>query len=333
MSVLITGGAGFIGSHMAWLLHDCGRNYTILDNLSTGSLSLVPDDSRVVIGDVRDVSLVTETLNKDRISTVIHFAGSILIPESVSNPLKYYDNNTVATAALLAACKDAGTKNVIFSSTAAVYGDPGLEIVSEENPVSPISPYGRSKLMSEWILRDAASAYDIRYAILRYFNVAGADIKGRTGQIGANTTHLIRAAIRSALGHGPRLSIFGTDYPTADGTGVRDFIHVCDLVSAHRATLEHLEAGGNGGIFNCGYGRGYSVRQIIDVVERVSGQPLNAIETERRPGDAPQVVANVAKLREGLNWHPSYDNLEAIISSSLAWERRLPGAVPSQETA
>jgi UDP-glucose 4-epimerase len=322
-TTLVTGGAGYIGSHMTYALLDRGEDVVVLDNLTTGIRGLVGERAKFVEGNADDQTLVARILREHPIDAVIHFAGSIVVPESVEQPLKYYANNTVATRALLEACIDAGVRNFIFSSTAAVFSDSAIQPLSEDSAKAPISPYARSKLMSEWMLQDASRAHDFRHIVLRYFNVAGADPKGRTGQSGLNATHLIKRAARVALGRLPRLDIFGTDYPTPDGTGVRDYIHVADLIEAHLLALDALRQGHGTDDFNCGYGHGLSVREIVQAVERVTGARLAVREAPRRPGDPPMLVADPRKLKESLKWTPRHDNVEEIVRSALAWERHL----------
>jgi UDP-glucose 4-epimerase len=325
MSVLITGGAGYIGSHMAHHLLQAGENekITILDNLSTGVEQNMPRSVHFVRGDIADQALVSRILESQKIDSVIHFAGSVVVPESVEKPLDYYANNTAATRSLIEACVRHGVPNFIFSSTAAVYGTPAVIPVAEDSPTAAESPYGRSKLMSEWMLQDAAAAHGIKFGILRYFNVAGADPDGRTGQSTPRATHLIKRACEVATGKFPHLTIFGTDYDTPDGTGVRDFIHVSDLVDIHQCVLDRLRGGGPSLLINCGYGRGFSVREVVAAVERVSGKSLAVELAPRRPGDLAIVVANTAKLSKLLNWKPRHDDLDKIVESALNWERRL----------
>lgn len=323
MTVLITGGAGYIGSHMALSLIDQDGDVLILDNLSTGVRDQVPHGARFVVGDVGDKDLVRRLLREHEVDAVLHFAASTVVPESVADPLRYYANNTVASRVLIEACVDAGVENFIFSSTAAVYGATSEAMVSEIAATHPESPYGRSKLMTEWMLEDASRASRLRHVSLRYFNVAGADPAGRTGQSTPNATHLIKRACQAAIGVEPHLAIFGTDYPTPDGTGVRDYIHVTDLVSAHAVALEYLRAGGASDTFNCGYGRGFSVREVARAVEQVVGAPLPVVERPRRRGDCPAVVADNTKIRTRLGWTSQYDDLELIVRTALDWERRL----------
>jgi UDP-glucose 4-epimerase len=294
----------------------------VLDNLSTGSRSQVPEDAVFVVGDIANRQLVRELIAAYRIDAVIHFAGSIIVPESVQVPLKYYANNTINSHALIQTCIEMSVKIFVFSSTAAVYGVPNTPNVDEETHQIPINPYGRSKLMTEWMLADASRAHDFRHIILRYFNVAGADPYGRTGQSNPSATHLIKRATQAALGRVPYLEIFGTDYPTPDGTGIRDYIHVTDLVDAHLLALDALRAGEQSSIFNCGYGRGLSVREIVRSVEQVTGCPLAVREGPRRSGDPPMIVANSTRLKQTLQWVPKYEDPNVIIASALEWERR-----------
>jgi len=325
MSILITGGAGYIGSHMAHHMLQAGENekITILDNLSTGVEKNMPRGINFVRGDIADQALVSKILETQKIDSVIHFAGSVVVPESVEKPLDYYANNTSAARSLIEACAHHRVPNFIFSSTAAVYGTPATIPVAEDSPTSAESPYGRSKLMTEWILQDAAAAHSIKFGILRYFNVAGADPQGRTGQSTPRATHLIKRACEAATGKIAKLTIFGTDYDTLDGTGVRDFIHVSDLVDIHKCVLDRLRGGGESLLINCGYGRGFSVRQVVAAVERVSRKPLAVDLAPRRPGDLGIVVANTAKLSKLLNWKPRHDDLDKIVETALNWERRL----------
>ena len=326
MSVLVTGGAGYIGSHMVHALVDRGENVVVLDNLSTGIRGLVAERAKFVEGDVGDAELVGNLLRMSKVEAVIHFAGSIVVPESVENPLAYYANNTVASRNLIAACVAAGVKRFVFSSTAAVYGIPEHNPVVEAAPKEPINPYGRSKLMTEWMLEDAARAHPFSYIALRYFNVAGADPKGRTGQSTPKATHLIKRACQAALGRVSHLDIFGTDFPTRDGTGVRDYIHVSDLADAHALALGYLAKGGASSVLNCGYGRGFSVREVIDMVSKVAGHDLPVREGPRRAGDPPELVADSGKLKKLMNWRPQHDELEEIVRTAFAWEKRLNAA-------
>jgi UDP-glucose 4-epimerase len=332
MTVLVTGGAGYIGSHMVWELLDAGESVVVLDRLSTGFEWAVAPEAKLVVGDVADKELVGGVIRDNHVDAIIHFAGSIVVPESVADPLAYYENNTSKTRTLIETAVREGVPNFIFSSTAAVYGGAGLEPVREDARMAPESPYGLSKLMSEWMLRDAAIAHGLRYTALRYFNVAGADPKGRTGQSTPGATHLIKVAVQTALGMRPHMDVFGTDYKTPDGTGVRDYIHVSDLVNAHSAALAHLRAGGESGTFNCGYGAGYSVLQVIETVKKVSGIDFQVRYAPRRAGDVESVVANGARLRQTLGWHPAFDDLDTIVRHALAWERRLQSANARDES-
>lgn len=322
MSILVTGGAGYIGSHVVRQLRERNENVVVLDNLSTGFRSALLG-APLVVGDTGDRELVSRLLREHRIETVMHFAAHTIVPESVSNPLKYYGNNTCSTRSLLQCCQEAGVKHFVFSSTAAVYGIPAGGAASEDSPTVPINPYGTSKLMSEWMLRDLAAASSLRYVVLRYFNVAGSDVEGRIGQSTINGTLLTKVACEVAVGKRPHLSIFGTDYNTPDGTGVRDYIHVEDLASAHVKALEYLRAEGQSVTLNCGYGHGYSVREVVAAVNRLHGQPIQTIEQPRRAGDPPSLVAKADKIRATLGWSPRYDDLDVIVRSQLAWERRL----------
>lgn len=323
MAVLVTGGAGYIGSHMVLALVDAGETAVVLDDLSTGFKQAVHPKAKLVIGDVSDEKLVASIIKENKIDAVIHFAAKIVVPDSVADPLGYYLANTVKTRALLAAVTGAGVKHFVFSSTAAVYGNPEENPVSEDAKLSPMSPYGTSKLISEWMLRDVAAAYDFHYVALRYFNVAGADPEGRTGQSTAGATHLIKVACETAVGERNRMSVFGTDYQTADGTCVRDYIHVSDLVSAHLAALKHLRAGGENLVLNCGYGRGYSVLEVIETVKRVSHKDFPVELSPRRPGDPAAIVARADKIRAKLGWQPKLDDLSKIVTHALAWETKL----------
>lgn len=322
MTILVTGGAGYIGSHMTYELLDRGEAVVVLDNLVTGIRSLVSERVEFVEGDVSDRQLVRTLISRRGVNAVIHFAGSTIVPESVAEPMRYYANNMAASLALIEACTAEGVQNFIFSSTAAVYGPTSGEPVRECHALMPMSPYGRSKLMTEWIVQDAARAAGFGYAILRYFNVAGADLAGRTGQSTPNATHLIKRVCRTALGRLPHLDVYGTDFDTPDGTGVRDYVHVADLVTAHRLALEALRAGAPSGIYNCGYGRGFSVREVIRVAEKITGTRIRVEEKQRRPGDAASVISDPTKLKHELGWHPINDDLSAIVRSALDWESR-----------
>lgn len=330
MAVLVTGGAGYIGSHMAWELLDAGEDVVVLDNLSTGHKWSVPRKAKFVHGDIGDPRLLIRVMERHDIDAIIHMAGSTIVPESVSLPLAYYHNNTAKLRTLLEAAVSNSVKHFVFSSTAAVYGNVPPVPVREDQVLNPESPYGRSKMMSEMILQDVAAAHDLQFAILRYFNVAGGDPKGRTGQSTQNATHLIKVACEAATGRRAHLSIFGTDYNTPDGTPVRDFIHVSDLVHAHRLALAHLRGHDENILANCGYGRGFSVRDVVDVIETVSGSYVRTLEEPRRPGDLESVVANSDRLRSLLDWQPDYDDLEAIIGHALAWERTLQEKVEAR---
>ncbi len=321
-NILVTGGAGYIGSHTVRQLGEAGEKVIVLDNLSTGFKDAVTY-GELVEGDTADKELVSALLRKHDIDTVIHFAAHTIVPESVADPLKYYRNNTCATRNLLECCVEAGVKHFVFSSTAAVYGNPADEKCWEDSPTQPINPYGMSKLMTEHMLRDLGIASDMRYVILRYFNVAGSDPQGRIGQSTKGATLLIKVAVEHAVGKRDAVYIFGTDYDTPDGTGIRDYIHVEDLADAHLKALDYLRAGGESQILNCGYGHGYSVREVLDTVGRVHGSPLNIIEQDRRAGDPSALIAGADKVRSVLNWTPRYDNLEEIARSSLNWERKL----------
>ncbi len=323
MATLVTGGAGYIGSHMVLRLLDDGIDTVVLDNLTTGFDWAVDQRATFIEGDVADIPFVSKLIKDHKVEQIVHFAGSIIVPESVENPLKYYSNNTAATRNLLQAAVEGEVERFVFSSTAAVYGMPGLGNVSEKTMLDPLSPYGRSKLMSEWMLADVAVAHDINYGVLRYFNVAGADPKGRSGQSTAGATHLIKVATQTALGMRDYMNIFGTDFETPDGTGVRDYIHVSDLVDAHALLLGHLKINKSNHIMNCGYGRGFSVRQVVDVVREVSGVDFEVREAGRRPGDPASVVASSDLIRAELNWQPRLDDLKIIVASALEWESRL----------
>jgi UDP-glucose 4-epimerase len=321
-SVLVTGGAGYIGSHTVRQLGERGEQVVVLDNLTKGFRDHVLYGD-FVEGDTADQALVSRILAEHQVETVIHFAAHTIVPESVADPLKYYRNNTCATRNLLECCNAAGVQHFVFSSTAAVYGMPDSDKCWEDTPTAPINPYGMSKLMSEHMLRDLGKASAMRHVVLRYFNVAGSDPQGRIGQSTPGATLLIKVAAEHALGKRDALYIFGTDYPTPDGTGIRDYIHVEDLADAHLKALDYLRAGGASQTLNCGYGHGYSVREVLETVQKVHGQPLNIVEAERRAGDPPIVIAGADKVREVLGWEPRYDDLEAICKSSLDWERKL----------
>jgi UDP-glucose 4-epimerase len=321
-TILVTGGAGYIGSHTVQQLLARGESVVVLDNLATGFRQAVPGVT-LVEGDVGNRELVEALLREHGIRTVIHFAAATIVPESVADPLKYYGNNTCQTRSLLAACAAAGVEHFVFSSTAAVYGIPESGICAEDSLLSPINPYGTSKLMSEWMLRDLALASPLRYVVLRYFNVAGSDPQGRIGQSTRKATLLVKVAAEASVGKREAVSIFGTDYPTPDGTGVRDYIHVVDLADAHLLAVDHLRDGGASETLNCGYGHGYSVREVLQSVERVAGKPLNIIEQPRRAGDPPMLIARCERVRSVLGWTPRLDDLDGIVATSLAWERKL----------
>jgi UDP-glucose 4-epimerase len=324
MSILVTGGAGYIGSHMVLALCDAGEEVVVLDDLSTGVRTNVDQRARLVIGDVSDQALVLRLIAEHGIRAIVHFAAKIVVPDSVSDPLDYYLANTTKTRALLAAVTGAHVPHFVFSSTAAVYGDVSQEPVGEDTPAVPVSPYGTSKLMSEWMLRDSAAAYGLKYVALRYFNVAGADPEGRSGQSTPRATHLIKVACETATGKRNGMQVFGTKYPTRDGTCIRDYIHVSDLVAAHMDALRYLKSGGENTVLNCGYGSGYSVLEVIDMVKRVSGNEFPIALAPARAGDPAAIVARADKIRAALGWQPKFDNLETIVRHALAWERKLP---------
>lgn len=324
MAVLVTGGGGYIGSHMVWALLDAGEDVVVIDRLSTGFRWAIAPEARMYEGDIADAALLSRIFGENTIDAVIHFAGSIVVPDSVSDPLGYYENNTVKSRALIASVIEAGIPHFVFSSTAAVYGTPEvLEPVGETVQLRPESPYGSSKLMTEIMLRDAAAAHDLTYTVLRYFNVAGADPKGRSGQSSRTSTHLIKIACAVALGKRSSMSVFGTDYPTPDGTCVRDYIHVWDLVQAHLKALQRMRAGGGSLVANCGYGHGFSVLEVLDTVRRVSGAELAVDIAPRRAGDPAMIVANAALAMRELGWVPEYDDLDVIVRHALDWEDRL----------
>ncbi len=323
MTVLVTGGAGYIGSHMVLALTDAGEDVVVLDNLTTGFAWAIAPQAKLVEGDIADEALVERIIKEHGVDAVVHFAGSIVVPDSVADPLGYYLNNTVKSRALMAAVVKAGCKNFIFSSTAAVYGNPETMPVFETTQPKPISPYGTSKLMTELMLRDAHLAYGLNYVALRYFNVAGADPQGRSGQSTPRATHLIKVACQTALGQRASMDVFGTDYNTPDGTCLRDYIHVSDLISAHMDALAHLRRGGQSGIFNCGYGQGYSVLDVIRAVEKAFGGPVNHRLAPRRPGDPAGIVAGADQVRQVLGWAPKYNDLDFIVASALRWEKHL----------
>ena len=324
MAILVTGGAGYIGSHMVWALLDAGHEVVVIDRLSTGFRWAVAPAARFYLGDVGDTSILDQVFSENSIDAIIHFAGSIVVPDSVGDPLEYYDNNTGNSRTLVSAAIKAGVGQFIFSSTAAVYGTPDdCSPVDEATAPRPENPYGQSKLMTEIMLRDSAKAYDFRYVALRYFNVAGADPEGRTGQSNRRATHLLKVACEAALGEREAVDVYGTDYPTEDGTGVRDYIHVTDLVAAHLKALDYLQRGGASLTANCGYGAGYSVLDVLKTVEKVSGHSFSIRYSPRRPGDAAYVVADASLARTVLDWVPTHDSLEHIVETALDWERRM----------
>jgi UDP-glucose 4-epimerase len=323
MTVLVTGGAGYIGSHMVLALADKGEEVVVLDNLVTGFDWAIDGRAIFESGNAGDTELVLRLIEKHGITEIVHFAGSIVVPESVSNPLKYYGNNTATSRNLIEAAVKGGVKHFIFSSTAAVYGMTGLAPVVEDTPLHPMSPYGRSKLMTEWMLADVAAAHPMTYGVLRYFNVAGADPGKRSGQSTPEATHLIKVACQTALGQRDKMNIFGTDYETPDGTCVRDYIHVTDLIAAHALLLGHLRQGGESTTLNCAYGRGYSVREVVDTVRSVSGIDLRADEAPRRAGDPASITATGEKVRQLLGWVPQHDDLREIVETAYSWEQHL----------
>lgn len=323
MAVLVAGGAGYIGSHMVWELLDHGEKVVVLDRLTTGFEWAVAPEAVFIRGDIGDRQTLSEILAAHEIDSIIHFAGSIIVPESLSDPLGYYENNTCRSRVLIEAAVTAGIRHFIFSSTAAVYGAAGDEPIGEDHALAPISPYGRSKWMTEMMLADTAAATGMRFAALRYFNVAGADRKGRAGQSSKGATHLIKVASEAALGKRHGISVFGTDYPTRDGTCIRDYIHVSDLVSAHRLALEHLRCGGDSLVANCGYGLGYSVLEVLQSVSRVSGRELEVRMADRRAGDPAAIVADPSLLKRVLAWRPLHNDLDLICADALRWEEAL----------
>jgi UDP-glucose 4-epimerase len=333
MAVLVTGGAGYIGSHLALELVDNGEDVIVLDNLSTGVRRLAPEGARFVEGDIGDDALLQRVLAGGEIEAVLHFAGSIVVPDSVSDPLGYYLNNTVKSRDLLAAAVAHGVKSFIFSSTAAVYGIPERVPVAEDAPLQPISPYGASKMMTERMLADTAAAHPLNYCALRYFNVAGADAASRSGQATPRATHLIKVACEVVTGQRPYLEIFGSDYPTTDGTCVRDYIHVTDLARAHWHALKHLRSGGGNMVLNCGYGRGYSVLEVIETVKRVSGMDFEVRLSGRRAGDPAELVAATDRIRDVLPWNPQFADLDLIVEHALNWEKKLSAQRRSMMTA
>jgi UDP-glucose 4-epimerase len=323
MTVLVTGGAGYIGSHMVHELADAGERVVVLDNLSTGFDWAVAKGVPLIVGETGDQALVARLIREHSVDAIIHFAASIVVPDSVRDPLGYYRNNTMNSRALIESAVNGGVRHFIFSSTAAVYGNPAEIPVKEDSATLPISPYGWSKLMTEIMLRDAGSAYGLQHVILRYFNVAGADPQGRTGQSTKAATHLIKVAVETVLGLRPKLDVFGHDYPTPDGTCIRDYIHVSDLVRAHADALRYLRSGAPPLTLNCGYGHGFSVLEVIDAVKRVSGVDFKVDIAPRRPGDPAQIVAHSERVRSKLRWQPRYDDLSTIVRDALGWEREL----------
>jgi len=323
MTVLVTGGAGYVGSHMVLELVDAGERVVVLDNLSAGFPWAVAEGVPLIVGDTGDQTLVARLIREHDVKAIIHFAASVVVPDSVRDPLDYYRNNTVNSRALIDCALKNGIRQFIFSSTAAVYGDPVKTPAKEDSPTQPTSPYGWSKLMTEIMLRDAAHAHDLSYLILRYFNVAGSDPRHRTGQSSKAATHLIKVAVEAAVGLRPKLQIFGTDYPTPDGTCIRDYIHVSDLARAHSDALRHLRSGGPSLTLNCGYGHGFSVREVIETVKRVAGVDFKVETAPRRPGDPARIVADSELARATLQWQPRFDDLATIVEHALAWEREL----------
>jgi UDP-glucose 4-epimerase len=323
MTVLVTGGAGYIGSHMVHMLAEAGQSVVVLDNLSTGFAWTLPKAVPLIVGDTGDQVLVSRLLAEHGVDAIVHFAASLVVPESMADPLGYYRNNTANSRSLIESAVKANVKHFIFSSTAAVYGNPQSNPVREGDATVPISPYGMSKLMTEIMLRDAAAAHGFTYAVLRYFNVAGADPQLRTGQATKGATHLIKVALETALGRRAKIDVFGTDYDTPDGTCIRDYIHVSDLVQAHADALAYLRTGGQSSTFNCGYGRGFSVLDVIGTVKKVAGVDFAVELTGRRPGDPAEIVASSRRIRDALGWQPRFDDLPTIVGHALAWEKKL----------
>ncbi len=323
MSVLVTGGAGYIGSHTVLALVEAGADVVVIDNLSTGFSAHLPEGVPLFIGDAADENLVEGVIASHAVASIIHFAGSVVVSDSMRDPLGYYRNNTMTTRSLLNAAITCGVKRFIFSSTAAVYGNPDQVPVREDAPTRPLSPYGCSKLMSEIMLHDVAAAHDMNYAVLRYFNVAGADPQARIGLATAGATHLLKIAVEAATGQRGAIDVYGTDYPTRDGSCIRDFIHVADLAQAHLAALSYLNAGGNPVTLNCGYGRGYSVLETVDAVRRVAGRNFPVRPAGRRAGDIMTMIADASRIRATLDWTPRYDDLDTIAAHALAWEEKV----------
>jgi UDP-glucose 4-epimerase len=323
MTVLVTGGAGYIGSHMVHALAEAGEGVVVVDNLSTGFSGFVPGGVPLVVGDAGDESLIESTIAQYDVESIVHFAGSVVVPDSMRDPLGYYRNNTMTTQSLLKAAVKSGVSRFIFSSTAAVYGNPDQVPVPETAPTRPLSPYGSSKLMTEIMLHDVAAAHGMSYVVLRYFNVAGADPAARIGLATIGATHLLKIAVEAATGQRAKVDVFGTDYPTSDGSCIRDFIHVSDLAQAHRAALSYLRGGGRSLTLNCGYGRGYSVLETIEAVRRVSGRNFAVQYAARRPGDIMTMVADTTRIHAALDWTPQYDDLDTIAAHALAWEEKL----------
>ena len=322
--VLVTGGAGYIGSHAVLALKDAGWPVVVIDDLSNGAREMVPKDVPFFHGSIAERVLIDSIIDGKRIGAIMHFAGSIIVPESVERPLEYYSNNTLASHALISAAVDAGVRHIVFSSTAAVYGAPERVPLVEDDPKLPINPYGASKLMTERMLEDASAAYPLNYGALRYFNVAGADPGGRAGQIGKGSTHLVKVAVEAAVGKRDHVAVYGTDYPTADGTCIRDYIHVSDLAAAHVAALDWLTNRPDENlVINCGYGKGLSVLEVLDAVDRASGAPVKRVMEKRRAGDPPALVADNRRLLETLEWRPAFADIDRIVGDALSWEKKL----------
>ena len=330
LPVLVTGGAGYIGSHAVLALKDGGWPVAIIDDLSNGSRLVVPEDVPFYEGNIADRSLVGRIFAEQNIGAIMHFAGSIVVPESVEKPLLYFANNTIATHSLISSAVEAGVRHILFSSTAAVYGSPKRVPIEEEDPKEPINPYGASKLMSERMLADSSAAYPLNYGALRYFNVSGADPQLRSGQIGKGSTHLIKVAVEGAVGKRDHVDVFGNDYPTPDGTCIRDYIHVSDLADAHVLALQRLiERPEENLVLNCGYGRGLSVLEVLDAVDRVADEPVRREMKGRRAGDPPELVASNRRLVETLAWTPRFADIDVIVTHALEWERKLQGLKPA----